>query len=237
MRATLAQVRKPRYPYPGNPACWSGIAFRCPADAPRPAGLSFSYAGPGGTAVNRKTHPVPREFASLDRAGRNKVMRRSALHVCTVLAGLAVVYLAAPVSRPDWNSGWPVWPRLVAAVVVFVVVMLLQMQRILYAEVPEARAVEAVVVSISVFLVLFSLIYLSLSHADPQAFNEPLDKIDALYFTTATFATVGFGDVAALSQAARLTVTVQMLLDLVLIVAVAKVTFFVARSGVRRTAR
>jgi len=186
--------------------------------------------------VNRKTHPVPKEFASLDKAGRSRVVRRSAIHVCTVLAGLAVVYLAAPAARSDWGSSWPVWLRLLAAVGVFVVVMVLQMQRILYAEVPEARAVEAVVVSVSVFLVLFSLMYLSLSVADPLSFNEPLDKIDALYFTTATFATVGFGDIAAMSDIARITVTVQMLLDLVLIVAVAKVTFFVARSGVRRAA-
>jgi hypothetical protein len=194
------------------------------------------HATDGGAKVNRRTHPEPKEFASLDKAGRNRVVRRSALHVCTVLAGLAVVYLAAPVTRAEWGSSWPVWLRLMAAVGVFVVVMVLQMRRILYAEVPEARAVEAVVVSVSVFLVLFSLMYLSLSMADPLSFNERLDKVDALYFTTATFATVGFGDIAALSEVARVTVTVQMLLDLVLIVAVAKVTFFVARSGVRRAA-
>ena len=36
----------------------------------------------------------------------------------------------------------------------------------------------------------------------------------ALYFTVTTFSTVGYGDITAASEAARLLVTVQMILDL-----------------------
>ena len=39
-------------------------------------------------------------------------------------------------------------------------------------------------------------------------------RTDALYFTVTVFSTVGFGDIVAVSQPARLVVTVQMLLDL-----------------------
>ena len=38
--------------------------------------------------------------------------------------------------------------------------------------------------------------------------------LDALYFTVTVFATVGFGDIVATTQLARLVVTVQMILDL-----------------------
>lgn len=44
-----------------------------------------------------------------------------------------------------------------------------------------------------------------------------LTRTDALYFAITVFATVGFGDIAATSQTARIIVTVQMILDLIVI--------------------
>ena len=43
----------------------------------------------------------------------------------------------------------------------------------------------------------------------------PLSRTDAMYFSTTVFTTVGFGDITAKSEVARLVVTVQMWLDLV----------------------
>jgi voltage-gated potassium channel len=183
--------------------------------------------------MTSRVHPQPQEFSSLDKAGRRRAVRRSAVHVSTVLAGLAVIYVVVPAEGYDWGIAQGVGLRLPGGMAIFVVVLALQVRRILHAEVPEATAVEAVIVGVSVFLVLFSLVYLTLSAADPQAFTEPLNRLDALYYTTATFATVGFGDIAAVSQLARAAVTVQMLLDLVVIVAVAKAAFSLARSGFR----
>lgn len=183
--------------------------------------------------MTNRVHPQPQEFSSLDKAGRRRAVRRSAVHVSTVLAGLAVIYLMAPADGYDWGIAQGVLLRLLGGLAIFVAVLALQVRRILRAEVPEATAVEAVIVGVSVFLVLFSLAYLTVSAADPLAFTEPLDRLDALYYTTATFATVGFGDIAAVSPLARTTVTVQMLLDLVVFVAVAKAAFSVARRGFR----
>jgi hypothetical protein len=50
-----------------------------------------------------------------------------------------------------------------------------------------------------------------------------LTRFDAVYFTVTVLATVGFGDIAAVTQTARILVTIQMLADLVLIGFVAKV--------------
>ena len=67
------------------------------------------------------------------------------------------------------------------------------------------------------FLLLFASIYLILSLGDPGMFTEPLTRTDALYLTVTIFATVGFGDISAKVQTARLVVTAQMLLDLVVL--------------------
>jgi hypothetical protein len=178
--------------------------------------------------------PHPLEFASLDRAGRHRAVRRSAGHACVVLAGLAATYLLVPLEGYFGTMGLAVWLRLAGSVAVFLAFMALQVRRILHAEVPEAAAVEAVVVGVCTFLTLFSILYLSLSAADPRSFTQPLGRMDAPYFTVATFVTAGFGDIAPVSGPARAVVTVQMLLDLAVLVAVVKVAFFAARLGVRR---
>jgi voltage-gated potassium channel Kch len=99
---------------------------------------------------------------------------------------------------------------------------------ILAAEVPQVRAAEAVVETVLMFLFLFAFLYTSMSTTDALAFTEPLSRMDALYFTTVTFATVGFGDITPVSQLARAVVTVQMIAGLGALVLVAKVAFFAA---------
>jgi voltage-gated potassium channel len=54
-----------------------------------------------------------------------------------------------------------------------------------------------------------------MARASPTNFSiHSLTRTDSLYFTVTTFSTVGYGDITATSQAARLLVTVQMILDL-----------------------
>jgi len=54
-----------------------------------------------------------------------------------------------------------------------------------------------------------------MAESNPASFStHPLTRTDVLYFTVTVFSTVGFGDITAVSQSARLVVTAQMLLDL-----------------------
>ena len=78
------------------------------------------------------------------------------------------------------------------------------------------------------FLCLFALLYTSMSITSASSFSEPLSRTDALYFTTSTFATVGFGDITPVSQLARGVVSVQMIADLGALLLIAKVAFFAA---------
>ena len=48
-------------------------------------------------------------------------------------------------------------------------------------------------------------------------FSQPMTHTNALYFTVTVFATVGFGDITAKTEAARLVVTGQMITDLIIV--------------------
>ena len=61
-----------------------------------------------------------------------------------------------------------------------------------------------------------------------------MDKIGAMYFTVTVFSTVGFGDITAKSDLARTLVTIQMLVNLVVIGLVAKVIFGAVDTGLKK---
>ena len=81
---------------------------------------------------------------------------------------------------------------------------------------------------------MFAVVYATLAQADPANFTQPVDRLSALYFTVTVLSTVGFGDIAARTDTARAIVTVQMMLDLVLIGVVVKVVIGASRIGTER---
>ncbi len=68
-----------------------------------------------------------------------------------------------------------------------------------------------------VFVLLFAATYFVMSGVSEGNFNEPLTRTDALYFTVTVFATVGFGDIVATTQGARVLVMGQMVAGIVII--------------------
>ena len=104
---------------------------------------------------------------------------------------------------------------LVAGLLILAAVIVVQLRVISKARYPNLRAIEALAITVPLFLLLFASAYLTMAHANPANFNtHPLTRTDVLYFTVTVFSTVGFGDISAVSQSARLVVTTQMLLDL-----------------------
>ncbi|MGY1618218.1 potassium channel family protein [Geodermatophilus sp. SYSU D00691] len=136
------------------------------------------------------------------------------------VAGLLVLYAVLPLDRP-FTAGTLV--VLVGGVVVLGLLVGWQARAILRSQHPALRAVEATALSLPLFLLLFAAAYVVLDGTDPDAFTEPLDRFDGLYFVVTVFATVGFGDIAPVSQLARVLTTLQMVGDLVLIGLVLKV--------------
>jgi hypothetical protein len=66
-------------------------------------------------------------------------------------------------------------------------------------------------------LLFFASIYYALALDDPGQMIGLQTKVDAVYFTLAIVSTVGFGDVSAAGQAARLVVCVNIAFNLVII--------------------
>ena len=100
---------------------------------------------------------------------------------------------------------------------------------------PSVR-LDVLALVIFVIVPLFALGYYALEQGDPDQFAEMSTKTDALYFTMSTLGTVGFGDVHATGQLARVLVTIQIVFDLVFVAALVSVltTQFRARAAERR---
>ncbi len=117
----------------------------------------------------------------------------------------------------DRESLTQLWLVVVAGVVALTVVSIAQLRAVAHAEFPTLRGIEALAVSLILLLVLFAGIYLGLSSYDADAFDESLDHVAALYFALTTLTTIGYGDIAPVSDAARIVVMVQMVVDVIII--------------------
>jgi voltage-gated potassium channel len=166
-----------------------------------------------------------------------RVVAASAARTTAVLVVVLAAYFLVPIGGFRQGADLGPWLRLAALVLVFGAAMAFAVWRILAAGTPRLRAVEFVIELVVLFICLFALLYLSLAATDPDAFSEPLGRLDALYFTSSTFATVGFGDITPVNDTARAVVTVQMLLDLGVLALIAKTTFFAAGRPRRQTLR
>ncbi len=151
----------------------------------------------------------------------------SAVLTCALL--LAIYYL---IPFTDLTRGQSLL-RLGVGVVVFTVVLAWQLRRVAHADYPVLRAVHALSVTIPVFLVVFAAVYVSLSQGSTTHFSEPLDHTGALYFTITIFSTVGFGDITPESDLGRIVVSIQMLLDLVVIGLVVRLLTTAAKTAHR----
>ncbi|WP_457208801.1 ion channel [Nocardioides sp. P5_C9_2] len=133
-----------------------------------------------------------------------------------IAAGLLIgLYYVAPLDRLETV---PVVLSLSVGLAVFSVVVAWQLWAIAHATYPVLRAVEGLAFTVPFFLVLYATAYSVVALDGPGNFSAPsLTRTDAMYFTVTVFATVGFGDITATSQSARVLVMTQMVLDLVIL--------------------
>ena len=153
------------------------------------------------------------------------------LRMTLSISALLLAYFLIPTRSAGRSADWP-W--LTLELCVFGVVVGFQVPAIVKAKYPILRAIEALAILVPLYVLIFARIYLSSSIGDPSAFNQPLDKITALYFKVTVLSTVGFGDIVAQVNSMRLLVTLQMLLNLVLLGLVFRLLTASARQGVAR---
>jgi voltage-gated potassium channel len=173
----------------------------------------------------------PSSFEDLDPKRRRRLVLRSAMRIAGSTVVLMLVYALTPVAG---RSGARALLELTVGLLVFAGLLAWHLRRIVRSDHPELRAAEALAVAVPILIIVFAFTYLSLSRANPANFSQPLDRIGAMYFTVTVVSTVGFGDIVAKTDAARVLVTIQILLDLVLVVGIARTVVLAARIGVRR---
>ena len=166
------------------------------------------------------------------RAPRRRVLR-SLLRATLTSTVLVVLYYRLPFTGAVSASTVAL---LVAGLALFTAIITWQVRAILRSRYPGLRAIEALASAIPMFLLLFAVSYVKLADAQPQAFSEPLDRTDALYFTITVFSTVGFGDITPVATPARVIAMVQMLGDLVVVGLVLRVMLGAVKQGRERRA-
>lgn len=152
---------------------------------------------------------------------RRTVVRSVARALGSTIALVAVYYLL-PLDHASTAAAIGI---LVVGLAALIGLIGLQVRSIGRSRFPSLRAVEALATSIPLFLLLFAGTYLAMSSMSAGNFGQRLTHTDAMYFALTVLSTVGFGDITAKTEAARLVVSGQMAADLVLVGLGAKIIF------------
>jgi voltage-gated potassium channel len=144
---------------------------------------------------------------------------------------LVAIYYLLPLDHTSISVA--VW-MLVVGLLGLVGLVAFQVRAIIRATFPALRAVGALATSAPLFLLLFAGTYFVVGQVSAANFSEPLTRTDALYFTVTVFATVGFGDITATTQGARVLVTGQMVAGIVIIGLGARIIVDAVKRGQQR---
>jgi hypothetical protein len=170
-------------------------------------------------------------FRELPAARRRRLVFRGVLRSVLSTTVLVVLYYELPLDRPlDGDTA----VRILIGLLAFTAIMAWQITAITGSPYPGVKAVEALALILPVYLLLFASTYYVMQRTSAANFSQPLTRTDALYFTVTVFSTVGFGDITPKSEAARVVVIVQMLGDLALLGAGARVLLGAVQRGLQR---
>ena len=172
------------------------------------------------------TEPEP--AAQPEARTPRRTIVRALLQAMASTVALVAIYYLLPLDR---SSTWFVVAILAIGLAVLIGLVAFQVRWIVTSPFPGLRGVQALATSIPLFLLLFASTYVVLATISVGNFSEPLTRTDALYFTVTVFSTVGFGDITAKTEAARLVVTGQMIADLVVIGVAVKVIVGAVKRG------
>ena len=170
-------------------------------------------------------------YQDLPPAKRRRVVFLAVLRTLLSTTVLVVLYYVLPLDEP-WNGDTAV--RVLIGLLVFAGITVWQVRTIAGSRYPGVKAFEALGLIVPFYLLLFASTYFVMERASAASFTQPLTRTDALYFSVTVFSTVGFGDITAKSEAARVVLIVQMLGDLALLGAGARVLLGAVRRGQQR---
>ena len=151
----------------------------------------------------------------MSKAERRRFVLKGLGRAMAMTIVLVALYFVVPL---EWVAGVPISVVLVIAPLVLLVVSAWQIRAVMGSPQPGLRGIEALAIIAPLYLLLFAVTYFLMALDSPETFTaEPLTRVDALYLTVTVFSTVGFGDISAASQPARILVTIQMILNLIVL--------------------
>ena len=139
---------------------------------------------------------------------------RAVLRALGSTVALVTIYYLLPL---DHSSAWAAVTMLVIGLLVLIVLVTFQVRSIIASPFPALRALEALATSVPFFVLLFASTYVVMATISAGSFSQAMTRTNALYFTVTVFATVGFGDITPKTDAARLVVIGQMIVDLIIL--------------------
>ena len=174
-------------------------------------------------AIEAQAGVSPRTgLGTLPRWQRRRVVTIALIRTALSGAVLVLIYFNIPLAGVTEGAAALL---LTAGLIGVAVVLGVQIRATIRSPHPGLRAVESLGISVPLILLLFSVAHYLLDMAAPESYTEPLNRLDALYFSVTIFATVGFGDITPVSQVARVITVLQMLANLIFIGIVARVLF------------
>ena len=131
------------------------------------------------------------------------------------LAAALLFYYFVPIG----NEEHPVWRWAVFIVGLGVLIFLIarQLAKQLAAGSDPGVKIRSLITLLYPVVVLFALAYYIIQTTDPTQFTDLETRTDSLYYTVITLGTVGYGDVHAVGQVARVVTMIQVAFDLVVI--------------------
>jgi len=140
------------------------------------------------------------------------------------VTALVLFFVAAPISSDRW------WVGVIVGFVVIVGSIPLTVKRIKgvsTSHTPYLEAGLAILMMVAMVTIGFAAVYAALSRRGEE-FAALHTKLDAVYFTVTTLATVGYGDIAPTGQLARAVAILQMIVDILVIGVAARLAMRVA---------
>jgi Ion channel len=169
--------------------------------------------------------------AARERRRRARTVLLTLLRALGSTIALVAIYYLLPL---DPGSAEAAIAILGAGLLALVGLVAYQVRSIMRATYPALRAFGALATSAPLFLLLFAGTYFVTSGISVANYSEPMTRTDALYFTVTIFATVGFGDIVALSEGARVLVMGQMVVDVIIVGIGAKIIVDAVQYGRER---
>ena len=140
----------------------------------------------------------------------NQVLR-SAL----TLSGAVLFYYFVPVANED-HPIWR-WSLFIVGLAVLSLLIVWQLMKQLAAGPDPGVRIRSLITLLYPVIALFALTYYIIQTIDPAQFDGLKSRTDALYYTVVTLGTVGYGDVHAAGQLARVITMIQVAFDLIVI--------------------